>query len=161
MKIQEHKSKTLVYEIEFPEPETSSHFFIGTGVGTHIPWKTFHVQSITERSKWLQFVQHLEGFATCSGKVLTAFVKYSSLSQRMRVMYVMWFCATGSVLKGVFFLAYTVQAHLFPYSLNLYSKIRKIMLLSLTQKPQMNPKPYVRLLLLLEQTYSFLNLNDY
>lgn len=76
-------------------------------------------------------------------------------------MCVMWFCATGSILKGVFFMLYSIQAHLFPHSLNLYSKIKKTMLLSLTQKPQMNPKPYVRLLLLLEQTHIFLNLNYY
>lgn len=70
------------------------------------------MQSITERSKWLQFVQLLEGFATCSGKVLTASLKYRSLLQRMHAMCVMWFCATGSILKGVFFMVYTMQAHL-------------------------------------------------
>jgi len=67
-------------------------FFIGTGVGPQLPCKTFHVQSITESSKWLQFVQHFLGFVTCSGKVLTAYLEYRSLLQRMYVMYVMWLC---------------------------------------------------------------------
>lgn len=143
------------------QSQKRSHFFTGTGVGTQIPQKTFHVQSITERSKWLQFVQLLEGFATCSGKVLTASLKYRSLLQRMHVMCVMQFCETGLILKGVFFLVYTTQEHLFPCSLNLCSKIKKIMLFSLTQKPQMSRKSYVRLLLMLEQICSFLNLSDH
>lgn len=37
MTIQDQKSKTLFYEIGFPEPETVSPFYIGTGVGTQIP----------------------------------------------------------------------------------------------------------------------------
>lgn len=93
MKIQGHKLKNL-YEIEFPEPETLSNFnfFIGTGVGPQLPCKAFHVQSVTASSKWLQFMQHFQGFATCSGKVLTAYLEYRSLLQRMHVMYVMWLC---------------------------------------------------------------------
>lgn len=70
-------------------------------------------------------------------------------------MCVMWFCATGSILKGVFSMVYTIQAYLFPYSLKLYSKTEKIMLLSLTQKLQINPKPHGRLLLLLEKNMYF------
>lgn len=37
MTIQDQKSKTLFCEIEFPELETVSPFFIGTGVATQIP----------------------------------------------------------------------------------------------------------------------------
>lgn len=37
MTIQDQKSKTLLHEIGFPEPETVNYFFIGTGVGTQIP----------------------------------------------------------------------------------------------------------------------------
>lgn len=93
MKTRGHKSKDL-YEIEFPEPETLSNFnfFFGTGVYPQIPCKASHVQSITGRSKWLQFVQHLKGFVTCSQKILTDYLEYESLLQRMHNIYLKWFC---------------------------------------------------------------------
>lgn len=66
------------------------------------------------------------GFLTCSGKVLTAYLKYRSLLQR--AYYV---CnvlnSQRCLLLGFHYLT------IFPYTLNLYSEPEKILLLSFTQ----------------------------